>query len=102
MIIEPIKTLADTPLTDDMREIVRSFVETQQSYEGDLAPEKIYVAHEELATELGVDHAPHCGVFTLRDGDVPCYACAGPDGLGHWNGVTGDGKVHEFLYDEQP
>lgn len=98
---EPIKTLADTSLTDEMREIVTSFVETQKSYTGDLAPEGIFVAHKELAEELGVKHSPFCGVFTVREGDVPCYACAGPDGLGHWNGVDRNGKVREFLYDEE-
>lgn len=102
MRIEPIKTLADIPLTDEMREIVRAFVETQKSYTGDLAPENIYVSHPEMAEELGVKHSPFCGVFTVREGDVPCFACAGPDGLGHWNGVTRQGKVLEFLYDEQP
>jgi len=101
MRIEPIKTLADTPLTDDLREIVASFVETQKSYTGDLAPEGIYVLHEDVAEELGVPHSPFCGVFTVKDGDIPCFACAGPDGLGHWNGVDADGKVQEFLYDEQ-
>jgi hypothetical protein len=98
---EPIKTLSDTPLTEELREIVRDFVETQRSYAGALAPDGIFVSHPEMAEELSVQHAPFCGVFTVREGDVPCYACAGPDGLGHWNGVTVDGKVREFLYDEE-
>jgi hypothetical protein len=82
---------------DQVKEVVRSFVETQRSYEGDLAPEGIYVRDPELAGELGVGPSPNCGVFLSDGTDVPLEAAAGPDGLGNWNGVDADGRVHEYL-----
>lgn len=100
-LIEEIQTLEDKPVTDAVREVVTAFVETQKSYEGLLAPQNIYVVNEELANELGVDHSPFCGVFTVQDGDIPCYACAGPDGLGNWNGVVENLTIHEWIYESE-
>jgi hypothetical protein len=84
----------------DLFEIVRSFCETQRSYGPDCAPEALYVHDAILAATFGAVCARNCGVW-LKDGtDVVCHAVAGPDPLGHWNGVTNDGQVVQWLADE--
>lgn len=84
----------------DKLAIAVDFIKTQQSYGPDCAPEGIFTRDKEYAKQLGVTYAPCCGVF-LKDGtDIPCLACAGPDPLGHWNGVTEDGRVMQWLAEE--
>ena len=83
-----------------VEEVVRDFVATQRSYAEECAPEGVFVRDPELAAELGVRHAPHCAIVFGGGGEVSLLASAGPDPLGHWNGVDEEGRVHQWLADE--